>query len=427
MTIDLHPEAITRLRELIIEGLGTVRVRNNSVLDYRSLGKLSKLDAALPDRKSAVRRQLEAYISEEPISDFVADVLARGLSARPYGRDTVVPLTRLREYSDRPKVAEEILNAFTSLPQHYALLVEIPDDIGRMLHRALGQSQIQLSRSMRLLLKHPEAPQEFPQGFQESQRTSLLGLHKDGIAADEFYVQANVSGYLQLYGTSTPFQDFQDTVKSIYGLLVANVLVSIKAYYFAAPRTLDVLAYVDNGGTWKPYSILEFGSDAGNEIKSLGLDPRFMKLKQALQDRIIQKEVGSVVLVYKDSVTNERLIRGAQWLFESYIGSNQLLQYVQATVAAEILLGEKSTSDLIGIGELLGNRCAYLIGTSKSQREQILTDFRRIYDTRSRIVHQGHNRLSLEQRSDLATLRWMVSRVIQEEVKLLAADEKLSS
>jgi Apea-like HEPN len=91
-------------------------------------------------------------------------------------------------------------------------------------------------------------------------------------------------------------------------------------------------------------------------------------------------------------------------------------------IALEILLGDKQRSDLMGLSELLRNRCAYLIGKNQRQRESILDDFGRIYDVRSQIVHRGKSRLSRQEQYLFFRLRWMCFRVIQEEVRLLEAD-----
>jgi hypothetical protein len=111
-----------------------------------------------------------------------------------------------------------------------------------------------------------------------------------------------------------------------------------------------------------------------------------------------------------------------EWFFESLCGSNELLSFVQAMVALEIILGDKSKSDMIGLGELLSNRCAYLIGKTRKQREKVLRDFRSIYEVRSSIVHRGKNQLNLDERCLLSELRWICHRVIQEEMNLLSKD-----
>jgi len=78
----------------------------------------------------------------------------------------------------------------------------------------------------------------------------------------------------------------------------------------------------------------------------------------------------------------------------------------------------------MGLGELLRNRCAYLIGKSHKQRKQLLDDFKEIYDVRSKIVHRGKSRLNLHERSLFSKLQWMCRRVIQEEIELLKEDLK---
>jgi hypothetical protein len=115
----------------------------------------------------------------------------------------------------------------------------------------------------------------------------------------------------------------------------------------------------------------------------------------------------------------EKLRLAGKWLFDSYCGNNELLSFIQTTVSLEILLGEKSVSDLMGLGELLRNRCAYLIGNTHSQREEILDDFKKIYDIRSKIVHRGKSQLSRHERGLFHKLQWMTNRVIQEEIELI--------
>jgi Apea-like HEPN len=96
-----------------------------------------------------------------------------------------------------------------------------------------------------------------------------------------------------------------------------------------------------------------------------------------------------------------------------------MLSFVQAAVVLEILLGDKAASDLIGLGELLRNRCAYLISRSQAERDWVLQEFRKIYDVRSKIVHAGKRRLGTEEQILFFGLRRICQSVIQEEAKLL--------
>jgi len=116
------------------------------------------------------------------------------------------------------------------------------------------------------------------------------------------------------------------------------------------------------------------------------------------------------------------IVLAAEWLFNSFRGKDELLGYVQAMVVLEILLGDKATSDEIGLGALLRNRCAYLIGRTHKDRAELLDAFDDIYKVRSQILHRGKHRLSTSERQLFEKLLWMCRRVIQEEVNLLKAD-----
>src|SRR5829696_4079636 len=56
-----------------------------------------------------------------------------------------------------------------------------------------------------------------------------------------------------------------------------------------------------------------------------------------------------------DQGQGSRLLLAGQWLFDSYVGQNDLLSFVQTMIALEILLGDKERSDLLGLNELLRN------------------------------------------------------------------------
>jgi hypothetical protein len=84
----------------------------------------------------------------------------------------------------------------------------------------------------------------------------------------------------------------------------------------------------------------------------------------------------------------------------------------------------KATSDILGLNELLRNRCAYLLGKSQEERAEIHETFGRIYDIRSQIVHRGKHRLTADERWLMHRLRWLCRRVIQKEVDLLRANKK---
>jgi hypothetical protein len=82
----------------------------------------------------------------------------------------------------------------------------------------------------------------------------------------------------------------------------------------------------------------------------------------------------------------------------------------------EILFGDQAASDVVGIGQLIANRCAYLIGKTVEERERIIRDIRRLYATRSAIVHRGKDNLTSAENSDFTQLRRLCRRSLREEM-----------
>jgi hypothetical protein len=173
-------------------------------------------------------------------------------------------------------------------------------------------------------------------------------------------------------------------------LLKRSVSVRERRLKSAAPR-------------WHYDTKIELGADLTEAINSMQLDliKGFARKKLPLVGYL---NVCSAVFAHSDET--DRIIRAGRWLFDSYIGRNELLAFVQATVSLEILLGDRgNSSNELRLSELLGNRCAYLVGETRTARDEIMADFKKIYEVRSRIVHSGHSRLSNKDRELFYKLR----------------------
>ena len=68
---------------------------------------------------------------------------------------------------------------------------------------------------------------------------------------------------------------------------------------------------------------------------------------------------------------------------------------------------------------LLSNRLAYSLAKSPAQRRDLLDEFKRIYDTRSAIVHRGKADLTDEEEYQLRWLRYFCRLLINHELDLL--------
>jgi len=114
-----------------------------------------------------------------------------------------------------------------------------------------------------------------------------------------------------------------------------------------------------------------------------------------------------------------KVLTAGRWLLSSYAGSDQLLQFVQATIALESLLGDEQMSRDVGVQKLLANRVAYLIGRNSADRESLIKEFVEIYKVRSKLVHEGSSGIG-KNVAALGRLRQICGEVIKKELELFS-------
>lgn len=418
MSIDLNPSAANRLIAVITEALSAVVVTNNKFLDYASLEGLSKADAVVPDPASNKGRQLAVLIGSEPVSDFVSGRLSDMLTRRDYVSDVSQPLTSIEGFSDSAALAHRLVTELSSLPWKYDVLAQLPWEFGRMIAPALPPEGLALSDDLSLatgefLRADHITPPDHP-------RPALLSDGPTQLADDAVYLRVRVVRFIPDYGSTSPIEEAQWLVRAFFGMCTAFRLVRFGAYYSFGLQKRSLFVFRQEGVSWHRQIDQDIPPDAAQALAGLGHNKNFAALDDLPRTIIVRQQLAEFRRALAHVDQSRPLLLAAQWLFDSWSSSNRLLGYVQAMVALESLLGDKATSDVVGLGDLLANRTAYLVAETRTQRDEILADFRRIYETRSKIVHRGKNRLTARESKDFGALEWLCARVIQEETKLLA-------
>ena len=424
MAINLHGDCKTRLKEQLAEALCFAKVKNNSFLVTNSFGRVLSMESTLPSNR-AQKDALDSYISESPLFDFVVGYLSKEINENQiFNLDMPEQnLNELPEYEDLDTVSDRLIELFDTLPWKYCFTFNLNSQITEY-HR---EEITEISESIKILRKGDELVSNFPleSGIfgrdQFLHGRGLLGLGSKGEwNEDNLHVQVLVDGFMGKWvATSTEITAI-DSLKSFLGLLIATRVLTVEHSFSSSIVKSQFYVHQKYNNEWKIHDSGELDDDISKTISDLRIDDlngylvtdddKTAHVKRNL--RTISKALGA-------ADTSDKIRLAGQWFFDSYCGKNELLSYIQTTVSLEILLGEKAVSDIIGLGELLRNRCAYLIGKSHSQREKVLSDFKKIYDIRSKIVHRGKSKLSNHERSLFSTLQWIVSRVIQEEIKLI--------
>lgn len=437
----LHAECEKRLKQSLVENLSHIKVDNDIYLNFNSTMGLLSADEILP-KTGKLRNRLQKYIGETPIFDFVFENLSRDLYENgTHNPDaTGIPLQSIPKYGDLEVVASRLVDEFESLPWSYIVSFELPSNLGKPIGNAINTYT--LSPPLRIVTPNDTFGSTYPlhSGIkqQDDWLFGILGISSLGLNAllsysqprqwnrETTYIQIEMEGFIGRTFKTTPLNEVISTIKSFIGLSLAKRLVKIKegqvASSFAAQPKSHLIVHRKLGEEWHIWSTHEFPSDLSAFLDKLEIDD--LEGSVGVLSKWIQSRLPIISTAFLNPDKAERLLLASQWLLDGYVGSNELLSFVQTTVAMEIMLGGESKLDIIGIGELLRNRCAYLIGKSHSQRKEILKDFENIYAVRSKIVHRGKSQLTTSERFLFSKLQWMCMRVISEELTLIGKDKE---
>lgn len=120
-----------------------------------------------------------------------------------------------------------------------------------------------------------------------------------------------------------------------------------------------------------------------------------------------------------ESTNVNHVAAAIEWLFEALQQDNQTLEFVQTCTAIEAIVGSEPKEGY-GVTAQLADRCAFLLGANREEREQLQDEFRALYKARSKVVHGIAARLKNEDQVHLWNARSFVRRLLWRELNCLA-------
>jgi hypothetical protein len=320
--------------------------------------------------------------------------------------------------------AAQLIDEFEKLPRAYIITTPAPD--GMVTYLEKNDGQVRLSNRVRIALADDDFIKQHPVTTGDEQRDKsiwdrggLMSLLGDGPNYEwkGAYLQLIVEGYIGRFVDTNTEHELIGNFKAIWGAMLALNIAKRHRTWSAYPTKRKLI--VHEGGT-KLIQRIELDTPTSQLVDDIRFDDWLpaddvITVKMQVYLRFLK----SLDFLFGPSKESGRLKLACRWLFDSYATDNELLAYVQAMVCLEIILGDASLIGEISLGELLRNRCAYLIGHTSEQRSEILKDFKEIYDIRSHIVHRGKSRMTARERGLYGTLLWYCQRCIHEEIELL--------
>lgn len=361
-------------------------------------GAITQIAKRLKD--CATKQKLAAaWLTPACIEAFVEDYL----NPRVREAKTSGPARPVLELFDTEEIAawsQAIGDGLLSLPWTYEAWLVTP------LERSDSDNRVELESAYQVVALSQDDASSMPIHEPEPSATRYHRRFPSRVSHENLQFVAIFEGYVRRDGVTPELDDVLNAYKGLLGLLVAEGSLFHKIPPdHVPPRAEPILIYRrgnDNSRELLPYQWLT------QEDTWIIHDLDHLNKRRTPASEAIALVEGA----FRDVATRT----AARWYLDSFARSKGLVQIVQATVALEILLGDRIAAEAVGLGTLLANRLAYLTGHTPTHRQEILADFKHLYDLRSRIVHSGKNRLDDDERQALSSLQRHMQYALHEQI-----------
>jgi len=428
MSLTLHQAARAAIVGKLTDSLPKIIVRNGCFLDSLTVFFAAyEAEQSLP-KNGLIHDSLVKYVDENPLIDFIKEYLQlRLIDGYDYESDPESKaITDIKEFSNATELAESLVARFTSLPWEYTVSLELPPGI--VPAELFAEGAIAIGEDERINVPDLLFAQDYPLDHPNEKRKAralgggLLGwaglaVRESKWETDRPYLMQNERGIIGIYGGGSPMERCAFNVESFLGLGLSTRLLTYKLDFKNPDRKLRWTVHEKDGDKWQLLTRFDFDEEANQVVRhirsfqfadSYAEEKRLPWLRQALE------QIRKIVM----SEENDVIRLAAKWYFDSHRGKDSTLRYIRLMTTLEILLGEHLDRSKVSLGDLLGNRLAYLIGENHKQRSEIIRNFKKIYSVRSSILHHGKHKLKLGELQHIRELDEYCRRAIEKEVSL---------
>lgn len=397
-------------KDSLIDTLSTAiysaRVLGGHRIDPASL-RLDDVQACIA-RGSPLDKMLTSFLGEQHVTVFIRSEIESSLLAEQSKWRRPTSFSELFTPTQAQELSRHLIKLLGTLPWDYSFTIQMPGLGPNALSRVDGR--IDLSSCTQLITGAAL------RGHTEH-RVAAADLMHDTPAElfdRRVYAQIKVAGYVSRDLQSDSFLRATEQLYSLVGLFLAFNVVDAKNAWLYGTSGVTRISTVRSGGD---QVLLHFTSDLDVHYQGffneLGYSEEFLgKIDSDDRLSIILERIRSAL----SNGAASRLQSAARWFLDSHTGNNAQVKFVQVVIAFEILLGDEKMSKDTGIGTLMANRCAYMIGNDARDRETIINDMQMGYRIRSRIVHAGASILTHDEKLTFSRMQELCALVITHEV-----------
>lgn len=420
--------------KLVREDALVIRVTdiiNAALVDYGKFARLSK-DVSIKDEDElhpSSEDKLYRCIGNSGLMGFVKSEIDEIL-VKSYGFDSKTITKSLRdipEFKNPVDVGKKMIARLKQLPERYRMTVPLSPQFSIPLLPYVSSvrigENIAVCRAEKLLPMATSSNNKlideslFSDIFSESMNTDR------SLSEDRLYLTSIELGYVTATRSSLIAETFIDKIRALYGAMAAMGVTSAK---------------FKSEGVKKPFALIHRGTDNLELLSTVEIpndiwDRRWYQSTEEFVTKsddkpsAIKSCFDRVSLIFSDDEFSQKAATACIWYYRALNSTNVLDRILHATIAIEVLVGDRETADSVGLTKLLGNRCAYLLGKTRVSRQSIIDDFIEIYRVRSAIVHGGKHKIDKRDRYASENCLNLCAAIISRELELHQAQDLNSS
>lgn len=423
LALEIHEKLQSHLVDRLVPIIRQLQYRNGCLLNLNTANDLMDLDDLLKNRRE-LSESLTAILGDMPLYNFFSDYISRILSDNAdWEEGKSGKITDLPFIGEPQEFASKLVKAFGTLGWHYTVTYVLPQSLNWLLPPDV--EQYVFDENTRLIRVTEQIRSEFPMtSYNERarRREGILAylMGEDSLPEERLLFQTQVTGYIGVFGTNEAMRRAENRLKALIGFLISANTIKVGFKYISAPSRNEIIVYEKHSGVWEITRKDKIEDDLSKLLDRLEVNTVDGKISDDIITSWLKFGLNASRPGFASGKACDRLQLAAKWLVDSYSNNQELLGFVQAMVCLEIILGDQEDSGELGLGATIRNRCAYLIGHSLDDREEISEQLRAIYRVRSKIVHTGKDRFTRDDYVMLFLLRDYCRRALARELEIIA-------
>ncbi len=405
----------------LAEGFSSNIIKNEYIL-INDLQWVDDIEGILPQE---VREKIERFIGDDGLARLVLSEIDNARD-RQDNYEPIIPGQKISDISfikDTIKFSKSIVDSLTSIPKRYVLTAMLPTGFSTYINEACDEV-VNLPAGIKL--RTGKNLNEKVSVNSPHERVNY-GLFRDwlsdkdydrSIKLDHIYFSLPIIGYAVPSSSSVMGREMEDHMRAFYGTSLALDLMSTKWQANSHKNPYIMIYNHEESEILVTEDLEEDLLDRHHLLSSYSFSQRSTSNRKKKLEQYLNK-IGTI---FNNNIDCRKLFSACVWYYRSKVNMRPVDSLLQATIAIEVMLGDRKAAEGIGLTNLLASRCAYLLGTSTRSRNEIAAKFKRVYDLRSQVVHEGKHLLKLADRETVGIAQSLCSSIIRSELDICAAE-----